>query len=192
MAEGAQPRECVAQIDIGGPAMIRAAAKNHAQLAVITSPADYPEIQTAVAAGGFTFEQRRLLAARAFAHTASYDAAVASWFAAVYAPDDIAARTGWPDPVITAWDRRDVLRYGENPHQHAAIYQQAGPAGEGGLASAEQLHGKAMSYNNYVDADAAWRAVNEFAMPCVSIVKHSNPCGIAVGARHRQRPSQGP
>jgi phosphoribosylaminoimidazolecarboxamide formyltransferase / IMP cyclohydrolase len=179
-AGGAPPEQCVEQIDIGGPAMVRAAAKNHATVAVITDPAMYEEVAEVAAGGGFTLEQRRRLAARAYAHTAGYDAAVASWFASVYAPDETAAQTGWPDVVAALWSRREVLRYGENPHQRAARY--AGASGPGGIAGAEQIHGKAMSYNNYVDAAAAWRAAFEFTEPCVAIVKHSNPCGIAIAA----------
>jgi phosphoribosylaminoimidazolecarboxamide formyltransferase / IMP cyclohydrolase len=182
VASGAEPAACVEQIDIGGPAMVRAAAKNHANVAVVTSPDDYVLVAAAVAAGGFTFEQRKRLAAKAFAHTARYDADVASWFASAYAPDEVAVRTAWPDLTAGVWDRREVLRYGENPHQRAALYVAGGASGTSGLATAEQLHGKAMSYNNYVDADAAWRTVGEFAEPCVSIVKHSNPSGIALGA----------
>ena len=184
VASGASPAECVEQIDIGGPAMVRAAAKNHATVAVVTSPAAYPEIVAALAAGGFTLEQRRRLAAQAYARTAAYDAAVSSWFAASYAPDEVAAETGWPDVAATVWQRQDVLRYGENPHQRAALYLPAGATGAGGdpgIAAAEVLHGKAMSYNNYVDADSARRAAFDFPEPCVAIVKHSNPCGIAIG-----------
>jgi phosphoribosylaminoimidazolecarboxamide formyltransferase/IMP cyclohydrolase len=191
VASGASPAECVEQIDIGGPAMVRAAAKNHATVAVVTSPASYPDLVAALADGGFTLEQRRRLAAQAYAHTAAYDAAVSSWFAAVYAPDDVAVETGWPDMTAAVWTRRDVLRYGENPHQRAALYLGAGAAGAGaagaavtggGIAGAQVLHGKAMSYNNYVDADAARRAAFGFSAPCVAIMKHANPCGIAVGA----------
>jgi phosphoribosylaminoimidazolecarboxamide formyltransferase / IMP cyclohydrolase len=179
-AAGAPAEECVEQIDIGGPAMVRAAAKNHANVAVVTDPSMYPELTEALAGGGFTLEQRRRLAARAYALTARYDAAVASWFASVYAPDDTAAETGWPDVVAALWSRREVLRYGENPHQRAALYVGAGRPP--GIAGASQVHGKAMSYNNYVDAAAAWRAAFEFTEPCVAIIKHSNPCGIAIGA----------
>jgi phosphoribosylaminoimidazolecarboxamide formyltransferase/IMP cyclohydrolase len=179
VSSGAPAAECVEQIDIGGPAMVRAAAKNHQHVAVITDPAMYPAAAEAVAAGGFTLEQRRRLAAQAYAHTARYDAAVASWFASSYAPDETAQETGWPDVTAAVWSRREVLRYGENPHQQAALY--TGP-GRAGLADAEQLHGKAMSYNNYVDAAAAWRAAFDFAQPCVAIIKHANPCGIALGA----------
>ena len=181
-ASGAPAEECVEQIDIGGPAMVRAAAKNHANVAVVTDPSMYPEVTEAVASGGFTLAGRRRLAARAYAHTASYDAAVASWFASVYAPDDTAAETGWPDVVAATWTRREVLRYGENPHQRAALYTSGDQARSlSGLASAEQLHGKAMSYNNFVDGDAARKAAYSFKKPCVAIMKHSNPCGIAVG-----------
>jgi phosphoribosylaminoimidazolecarboxamide formyltransferase/IMP cyclohydrolase len=183
VASGAAQAECVEQIDIGGPAMVRAAAKNHASVAVITDPSQYPQVTAALGAGGFTLAQRQRLAARAYAHTARYDAAVATWFADTYAPDDTARETGWPDVVATVWARGDVLRYGENPHQQAALYLRDGsPAGPGnGVATATQLQGKPMSYNNYVDAAAAWRAAWEFTQPCVAIVKHSNPCGIAVG-----------
>ncbi len=187
VASGAAPAECVEQIDIGGPAMVRAGAKNHATVAVVTSPAAYPDVAAAARDGGFTLPQRRRLAARAFAHTAAYDVAVASWFAASYAPDEVASDTGWPDVAGAVWTRRDVLRYGENPHQRAALYVggaggTSGTAGPGGIATAEQLHGKAMSYNNYVDADAARRAAFDFTEPCVAIMKHANPCGIAIGA----------
>ena len=122
VASGASPAECVEQIDIGGPAMVRAAAKNHATVAVVTSPSTYPDLLAALTAGGFTLEQRRRLAAQAYAHTAAYDAAVSSWFASAYAPDDIASQTGWPDITAAVWTRKDVLRYGENPHQRAALY----------------------------------------------------------------------
>jgi phosphoribosylaminoimidazolecarboxamide formyltransferase / IMP cyclohydrolase len=187
VASGAGPADCVEQIDIGGPAMVRAAAKNHTRVAVITDPSMYQAVAAALAEGGFTLEQRRRLAARAYAHTAAYDGAIASWFASAYAPDEAAAETGWPDVIAASWARKDVLRYGENPHQRAALYVRGGPAAgdqassSGGIAVAEQLHGKAMSYNNYVDAEAARRAAFDFAEPCVAIMKHSNPCGLAVG-----------
>ncbi len=183
VASGASPAECVEQIDIGGPAMVRAAAKNHATVAVITSPQEYPDVAQAARDGGFTMAQRSRLAARAYAHTAAYDAAVASWFASAYAPDEVAADSGWPDVTGSVWSRREVLRYGENPHQRAALYVRAGSGDvPAGIATAEQLHGKAMSYNNYVDSDAARRAAFDFADPCVAIMKHANPCGIALGA----------
>jgi phosphoribosylaminoimidazolecarboxamide formyltransferase / IMP cyclohydrolase len=189
VASGAPPAECVEQIDIGGPAMVRAAAKNHASVAVITDPSRYADVLAAAAGGGFTLDQRRELAAEAFAHTAAYEIAVATWFAAVYAPDGPARDTGWPRVTGAVWRRAEVLRYGENPHQRAALYTQdndpervGGPPRGAAIAAAELLHGKAMSYNNYVDADAARRAACDFAEPCVAIVKHANPCGIAIGA----------
>ncbi|KQV74040.1 phosphoribosylaminoimidazolecarboxamide formyltransferase [Aeromicrobium sp. Root344] len=171
---GATPDECVEQIDIGGPSMVRAAAKNHPSVAVVVSPSAYDEVRAALAAGGFTFDQRKRLAAQAFAHTAAYDVAVASWFASAYAPSE----DGWPEFTGATWDKSAVLRYGENPHQPAALFQHW----RGGLAAAEQLHGKEMSYNNYVDTDAARRAAYDFELPAVAIIKHANPCGIAVGA----------
>jgi phosphoribosylaminoimidazolecarboxamide formyltransferase/IMP cyclohydrolase len=177
VASGASEEECVEQIDIGGPAMVRAAAKNFANLAVVTSPEAYAEVVAALPEGGFTLAQRRTLAARAFAAIAEYDLAVAEWCAAQLAPDDPA---GWPAFAGLTLHRAGTLRYGENPHQAAALY--LNPASPPGLAQADQLRGKEMSYNNYVDAEAAWRTVNDFAEPCVAIVKHANPCGVAVAA----------
>jgi phosphoribosylaminoimidazolecarboxamide formyltransferase/IMP cyclohydrolase len=177
VASGAAPDECVEQIDIGGPTMVRAAAKNHPSVAVVVSPSSYDEVLAAVKAGGTTLEQRRSLAVQAFRHTASYDIAVASWMGNVLAPDD---DSGFPAWMGASWERGEVLRYGENPHQRAALYvgSQAGDT----LATAEQLHGKQMSYNNYLDTEAALRAANDFSAPAVAIIKHANPCGIAVGA----------
>ncbi len=174
---GATPEECIEQIDIGGPSMVRASAKNHASVAIVTSPAAYGQVLAAVAAGGFTLGERQRLAAEAFVHTATYDTAVASWMGTVLA--DTSDGTGFPAWTGATWDRTAVLRYGENPHQQAALYQGWRP----GIASAEQLHGKEMSYNNYVDADAAVRAAHDHGdQPTVAIIKHANPCGIAVGA----------
>ncbi|MBM0236479.1 bifunctional phosphoribosylaminoimidazolecarboxamide formyltransferase/IMP cyclohydrolase [Micromonospora sp. ATA32] len=176
VASGASQDECVEQIDIGGPAMVRAAAKNHASVAVVTEVAAYPALLAALSEGGFTLAQRRVLAVRAFAAIAEYDVAVAEWCARELAPDG----DGWPEFAGLSLRRQAVLRYGENPHQPAALY--ADPSSPAGLAQAEQLHGKEMSYNNYVDADAAWRAANDFAgQPAVAIIKHANPCGIAIG-----------
>jgi phosphoribosylaminoimidazolecarboxamide formyltransferase/IMP cyclohydrolase len=173
---GATPDECVEQIDIGGPSMVRAAAKNHPSVAIVTSPSSYADVVAALADGGFTLDQRKRLAAEAFVHTASYDVAVASWMGSVLS--DTSDGTGFPAWTGATWEKSSVLRYGENPHQPAALYTSA----FGGLAAAEQLHGKEMSYNNYVDTDAARRAANDFAEPAVAIIKHANPCGIAVGA----------
>ncbi|MEU9982765.1 bifunctional phosphoribosylaminoimidazolecarboxamide formyltransferase/IMP cyclohydrolase [Streptomyces sp. NPDC050856] len=176
VASGATPDECVEQIDIGGPSMVRAAAKNHPSVAVVTSPARYGDVLDEVKAGGFDLTARKRLAAEAFQHTAAYDVAVASWFASAYAPAD---ETRFPDFLGATYARKNVLRYGENPHQDAALYvTEEG----GGLAQAEQLHGKEMSYNNYTDTDAARRAAYDHDEPCVAIIKHANPCGIAIGA----------
>lgn len=158
VASGAEFDECVEQIDIGGPSMVRAAAKNHPSVAILTSPDQYQLAQEAVEQGGFTLEQRRELAAAAFAHTAEYDAAVADWFAEQL--DD---------------DEDGALRYGENPHQAASVINEGW-----GLADATQYGGKEMSYNNYQDADAAWRAAWDHEEPCVAIIKHANPCGVAI------------
>ena len=177
VASGASPDECVEQIDIGGPSMVRAAAKNHPSVAIVTSPERYADVLDATSAGGFTLEQRKQLAAEAFVHTASYDVAVASWMGNVLT--DSSEGTGFPAWAGATWERSAVLRYGENPHQAAALYRTGhGPAG---LAGAEQLHGKEMSYNNYVDTDAARRAAYDFDEPAVAIIKHANPCGVAVG-----------
>jgi phosphoribosylaminoimidazolecarboxamide formyltransferase/IMP cyclohydrolase len=176
VASGASADECIEQIDIGGPAMVRASAKNHASVAVVVDPRNYGRVIEALSAGGFTLGERQRLAAEAFAHTASYDVAVATWMGNVVAPDG----SGFPTWLGQAWERQAVLRYGENPHQSAAVY--AADFSRPGLARAEQLHGKEMSYNNYVDADAAWRAAYDHGQPAVAIIKHANPCGIAVGA----------
>lgn len=176
VASGAAPDECVEQIDIGGPSMVRAAAKNHPSVAVVVDPKKYEGVLAAVEAGGFTLFERTALAAQAFQHTASYDVAVATWMTESIAEGD----EKFPRWVGATWDRSAVLRYGENPHQGAALYDS--PAGPAGLAQAKQFHGKEMSYNNYTDGDAAWRAAFDHAEPAVAIIKHANPCGIAVGA----------
>jgi phosphoribosylaminoimidazolecarboxamide formyltransferase/IMP cyclohydrolase len=179
VASGAGTDECVEQIDIGGPAMVRAAAKNFPSVAVVTSPGRYEDVVAALADGGFTSAQRAALARDAFRHTADYDVAVATWMGSVLAPE--------LDGAVPAWHgathrRRAALRYGENPHQAAAVFEQVSGGERGaGLADAELLGGKPMSYNNYGDADAARRAALDFAEPAVAIIKHANPCGIAVG-----------
>ena len=178
VASGASPDACIEQIDIGGPAMVRSSAKNHASVAVITSPEQYPQLLEALAAGGFTLRERQVLAAEAFVHTATYDVAVASWMGSVVT--DLSDGTGFPRWMGGTWEKVAGLRYGENPHQPAALYRTAGETR--GLASAQQLHGKEMSYNNYVDADAARRSAGDFDEPAVAIIKHANPCGIAIGA----------
>jgi phosphoribosylaminoimidazolecarboxamide formyltransferase/IMP cyclohydrolase len=179
VTSGASPDECVEQIDIGGPSMVRAAAKNHPSVAIVTSPAKYFDVLEALAHGGFTLDQRRALAAEAFVHTATYDVHVASWMGNVLT--DSSAGSGFPAWVGATWDKQAVLRYGENPHQRAALYVN-GFQPRPGLAQGRQLHGKEMSYNNYVDADAAHRAAHDHGdRPTVAIIKHANPCGIAVG-----------
>ena len=178
VASGATMDECIEQIDIGGPSMVRGAAKNHANVAVITSPAKYPAILDALRGGGFSLEQRQALAADAFIHTANYDVAVASYLGNVVAPSD--GGTGFPAWLGATWERAEVLRYGENPHQRAALYVTNNTPNPG-LAQAEQIHGKQMSYNNFVDADAARRAAYDHTEPAVAIIKHANPCGIAIG-----------
>ncbi|WP_067474182.1 bifunctional phosphoribosylaminoimidazolecarboxamide formyltransferase/IMP cyclohydrolase [Nocardia amamiensis] len=181
VASGASPDECVEQIDIGGPSMVRAAAKNHPSVAVVVDSRDYDDVLAAVKSGGFTLAERTALAAKAFQHTASYDVAVAGWLTNVLAVDGEAdAATRFPEWLGGTWERSAVLRYGENPHQAAALYTNGD--GSLGLAQARQLHGKEMSYNNYVDADAAWRAAFDHDDPAVAIIKHANPCGIALGA----------
>ncbi|MDI1460360.1 bifunctional phosphoribosylaminoimidazolecarboxamide formyltransferase/IMP cyclohydrolase [Catellatospora sp. KI3] len=181
VSSGASLEECVEQIDIGGPAMVRAAAKNHANVAVVTSPNEYALIAAALEKGGFTLGERRALAARAFADIADYDVAVANWCAQELVELESLAPGAqcWPEYAGLGVWRKDVLRYGENPHQAAALY--IDPASAAGLARAEQLNGKEMSYNNYVDTDAAWRAVHDFdGVHAVAVIKHANPCGIAV------------
>ncbi|MFC7403175.1 bifunctional phosphoribosylaminoimidazolecarboxamide formyltransferase/IMP cyclohydrolase [Citricoccus sp. GCM10030269] len=183
---GAGQDEVVEQIDIGGPSMVRAAAKNHPSVAVVVDPAKYGDVVTAAQEGGFSLPSRRRLAALAFAHTAAYDNAVASWTAAQFDTDEEsdaegAAESGasvFPPYAGVTLQRADTLRYGENPHQKAALYVEDGAVP--GIAQAELLHGKPMSYNNYTDADAALRAAFDFAQPAVAVAKHANPCGVAV------------
>lgn len=225
VAGGGSFDECVEQIDIGGPSMVRAAAKNHPSVAVVTSPDSYAAVIEAAQGEGFTLEQRRELAARAFAHTATYDLAISGWLADQLDLDDVrdeldeACETHldasdaafleslgfaidgeaeeiveaddeegeMPAFVADAFERVDSLRYGENPHQNAAVYREIADEEDldenellPGIANARQLHGKAMSYNNYTDGDAALRAAYDHERPCVAIIKHANPCGIAV------------
>ncbi|HQV83359.1 MAG TPA: bifunctional phosphoribosylaminoimidazolecarboxamide formyltransferase/IMP cyclohydrolase [Ornithinibacter sp.] len=179
VASGAAADQIVENIDIGGPSMVRAAAKNHPSVAVVTDPSTYGDVLDAVRGGGFTFAQRQRLAAQAFVHTATYDVAVASWMGNAYT--DTSEGTGFPAWAGATWDKAAVLRYGENPHQRAALYTN-GFQPQPGLAQATQLHGKEMSYNNYIDADAAVRAAYDHGdQPTVAVIKHANPCGIAVG-----------
>ena len=177
---GAGQDAVVEQIDIGGPSMVRAAAKNHPSVAVVVDPAKYNDVVAAAQAGGFELGARQRLAAAAFAHTAAYDNAVAAWTSAQFLDEDGDGIIDWPSYAGYSLERSEVLRYGENPHQQAALYVDKGaPAG---IAQADQLHGKAMSYNNFVDADAALRAAFDFAEPAVAVIKHANPCGVAVAS----------
>jgi phosphoribosylaminoimidazolecarboxamide formyltransferase/IMP cyclohydrolase len=184
VASGAAVDDCVEQIDIGGPAMVRSAAKNHASVAVVVSPDRYEEVLEAARGGGFDLAARARLAAEAFAHTATYDMCVASYLHNVVAPAENGR--GFPTWLGSTWERAEVLRYGENPHQRAALYRN--DFSPPGVGQAEQLHGKPMSYNNYVDADAAHRAAADHDGPCVAIIKHANPCGIAVAGEDQDEP----
>jgi len=166
IASGADFAECIEQIDIGGPSMLRGAAKNHGSVAVISRPSQYDGLIAAIKEGGFTLAQRRQLALESFRTTAEYDLTIATWLGE---SDEL------PHWFGRIWQRENALRYGENPHQSAAIYS-GGPVG---IVNAVQLHGKEMSFNNYTDADAAWRAALDHTDPCVAIIKHANPCGIA-------------
>lgn len=163
--------ECIEQIDIGGPSMLRGAAKNHGSVAVISSPDQYSQIYAAIKEGGFTQEERARLAMETFRATASYDIAIATWLG-----QRLEASAEWK---ASAWERIAPLRYGENPHQSANVYKSV-TSSETGIAQAEQLHGKEMSFNNYTDADAAIRSAYDHSDPCVAIIKHANPCGIAI------------
>ncbi|PXA69430.1 bifunctional phosphoribosylaminoimidazolecarboxamide formyltransferase/inosine monophosphate cyclohydrolase [Arthrobacter psychrochitiniphilus] len=177
---GAGQDAVVEQIDIGGPSMVRAAAKNHPSVAVVVDPARYGAVIAAAQEGGFTLAARQRLAAAAFSHTAAYDNAVAAWTSAQFLDADGDGVIDWPAYAGYSLERSEVLRYGENPHQQAALYvDKAAPAG---IAQADQLHGKAMSYNNFVDADAALRAAFDFDVPAVAVIKHANPCGVAVAS----------
>jgi len=169
IASGAGFAECIEQIDIGGPSMLRGAAKNHGSVAVISHLAQYDQLITAISAGGFTEAERRQLALEVFRTTAEYDLAIANWLGESDSNE-------LPDWFGQIWSRKSSLRYGENPHQDAAIYSGA----TSGIVNAQQLHGKEMSFNNYTDADAAWRAVLDHRDPAVAIMKHANPCGVAV------------
>ena len=167
---GAAYAECIEQIDIGGPSMLRGAAKNHGSVTVISKVAQYDDLFAAIAQGGTTFEERRTFALETFRTTAEYDLMIASWLGTQISMDI-------PDWFGLIWKRESSLRYGENPHQSASIYRGGPP----GIVNAVQNHGKEMSFNNYTDADAAWRAALDHSEPCVAIIKHANPCGIAIG-----------
>ncbi|CAB4841328.1 MAG: bifunctional phosphoribosylaminoimidazolecarboxamide formyltransferase/IMP cyclohydrolase [Actinobacteria bacterium] len=172
LISGASFEECIEQIDIGGPSMLRGAAKNHGSVAVVCQESQYDHVIESIKAGGFTDEERKRLALEVFRTTAEYDLTIASWLGSTISFDmeDL-------DWLGLIWKRENALRYGENPHQKAAIYRGGPP----GIVNAIQSHGKEMSFNNYTDADAAWRASLDHQDPCVAIIKHANPCGIAIG-----------
>lgn len=178
VASGATQPEAIEQIDIGGPTMVRASAKNHGSVAIVTNPEAYHDILTAIANGGFSLKQRQRLAVEAFAHTASYDTAVATWMAENFEDAEHSSYAGH------ALELKASLRYGENPHQPAALYTANTPTP--GIAQANLLHGKEMSFNNYVDADAAIRAAYAFTEPAVAVIKHANPCGLAVASNNAE------
>ena len=173
IASGADFAECIEQIDIGGPSMLRGAAKNHGSVAVVCNESQYDHVIASIKAGGFTDEERKGLALDVFRTTAEYDLTIASWLGSTmsHSVEDM----DWLGLILK---HENSLRYGENPHQKAAIYR-GGPAG---IVNAVQSHGKEMSFNNYTDADAAWRAALDHSEPCVAIIKHANPCGVAVGS----------
>jgi len=171
VASGASFEESIEQIDIGGPSILRGAAKNHNSVALISDPSQYDQLLGAISDGGFTQSERRQLALEGFRKTAEYDLAIATWLSQSESHE-------LPDWFGHIWSRKNSLRYGENPHQSAAIYA----GSDSGIVNAQQLHGKEMSFNNYTDADAAWRAVRDHRDPAVAIMKHANPCGIAVCA----------
>ena len=175
VAKGADFSECIENIDIGGPSMIRSAAKNHNDVAVIVCPEDYKKIQEEIQSnsGALSTETKKSLAAKAFAKTAEYDAAISAWFAAQNGEE-------FPETLNISAKRKSALRYGENPHQKAAIY--VANSSIPGIANAKQIQGKELSYNNIADADAAYELVNEFSEPAVAIIKHANPCGTAIGS----------
>ncbi|MEY4901330.1 MAG: hypothetical protein RLZZ190_57 [Actinomycetota bacterium] len=170
IASGASFQECIEQIDIGGPSILRGAAKNHGSVGVICKTDQYDQLIAAITAGGFSAQERQSLALEVFRTTAEYDLTIANWLGR----SENSELPEWFGRIFT---QENILRYGENPHQSAAIYS-GGPAG---IVNSKQLHGKEMSFNNYTDADAAWRAAYDHPEPCVAIIKHANPCGIAIG-----------
>jgi len=175
---GATREEIVEMIDIGGPSLIRAAAKNHQDVAAVVDPSDYPRVAAAINQSDRVPEDlRRELAAKAFSRTAAYDAAIHRFLAS----ETGSAAGTFPQTLSLAYEKVEALRYGENPHQAAAFYREMGALLDGTLASATQVQGKDLSFNNLLDLDAAWRLVSEFSSPAVAVIKHNNPCGVAIG-----------
>ena len=174
IASGAKFEECIEQIDIGGPSMLRGAAKNHKSVAVISDPSQYGLLNEALNSGGFTLLERQKLAMATFRKTAEYDIAISEWLGSKLEQDD------WR---VKVWKKIADLRYGENPHQDATVFLDSSTSvATTGITSAKQHHGKEMSFNNYTDADAALRAAYDHSEPCVAIIKHANPCGIAIAS----------
>ena len=176
MQEGKDYDDCIENIDIGGPAMIRAAAKNHAHVAVVTDPQDYEKVLAEMEDndGALTYKMRQILALTAFSLTATYDTCISSWFAEQNHEEA-------PRRISFSGTLKQTLRYGENPHQNAALYLSDDRSERPGAALAKQRQGKELSYNNLADTDAAFELVSEFDEPAVAIIKHANPCGVAVG-----------
>ncbi|MEQ9200787.1 MAG: bifunctional phosphoribosylaminoimidazolecarboxamide formyltransferase/IMP cyclohydrolase, partial [Rhodospirillales bacterium] len=181
LASGAEFDDCIEQIDIGGPAMTRSASKNHRSVTVISDPEDYNLVLAEMKAnkGGTTAATRRRLAAKAFTRTAAYDAAISAWLTTQTEED-----SAFPQVLSVSGNLQQTLRYGENPHQSAALY--AGPEKRPGVVTATQLQGKELSFNNINDTDAAYELVAEFGEPAVAIIKHANPCGVAVASETRE------
>jgi phosphoribosylaminoimidazolecarboxamide formyltransferase/IMP cyclohydrolase len=169
--------DAIENIDIGGPAMLRSAAKNHGSVAVLVDPADYPKVLDELRHGGVSAATRFALASKVFAHTAAYDGAISNYLSSL---DAQGARGAWPAVLSLQFRKAQDMRYGENPHQSAAFYRDMVPVA-GGIASWRQVQGKELSYNNVADADAAWECVKSFPEPACAIVKHANPCGVAIG-----------
>jgi phosphoribosylaminoimidazolecarboxamide formyltransferase/IMP cyclohydrolase len=182
--------DAIENIDIGGPAMLRAAAKNWADVAVVIDPADYPRVLTELAAGAIGRDTKFMLARKVYAHTAAYDGMISNYLGALQPgaeerPAAVPVREPYPAVYTLQLNKTQDLRYGENPHQGAAFYREGTP-GAGLLAGWTQLQGKALSYNNIADADAAWECVKTFEQPACVIVKHANPCGVAVASEQLQ------
>jgi phosphoribosylaminoimidazolecarboxamide formyltransferase/IMP cyclohydrolase len=167
--QGVTEEEAIENIDIGGPSMLRSAAKNHASVAVIVDPSDYEKILSEISNGGIKIETKKNLAAKAFRHTAAYDALIAAYF----------TKEPYPEKLTLTYEIKQPLRYGENPHQGAALYSDPIPGDT--IIAARQLHGKELSYNNIADADVTLSMVKEFEMPAAVAVKHQNPCGVGIG-----------
>lgn len=177
---GVTVEEAIEQIDIGGPSMIRSSAKNHESVTVVTDPGDYDRVLSLLEAGQeISPSLRRELAVKAFRSTSEYDRLIVKYFEGLSGSGE-GEEESFPERLNLDLSRKQTLRYGENPHQKAALYRYSGEK-EGGVAGARQLWGKEMSYNNYLDTDAAWKLVNEFSEPAVVIVKHNNPCGVSLG-----------